>query len=81
MGLGRNLAPAVLGQGICFFSLRHENSLKTAPQKRTNEPICSSGLQRVAAYIFFVAYTFQIQPFHKGLAMQADVAFCFMPGA
>jgi hypothetical protein len=30
---------------------------------------------------FFVANTFQIQPFHKGLAMQADVAFCFMPGA
>jgi hypothetical protein len=29
----------------------------------------------------FVANTFQIQPFHKGLAMQADVAFCFMPGA
>jgi hypothetical protein len=23
----------------------------------------------------------QVQPFHKGLAMQADVAFCFMPGA
>jgi hypothetical protein len=23
----------------------------------------------------------QIQPFHKGLAMQADVAFCFIPGA
>jgi hypothetical protein len=31
--------------------------------------------------IFFVANTFQIQPFHKGLALQADVAFCFMPGA
>jgi hypothetical protein len=30
---------------------------------------------------FFVANTFQIQPFHKGLAKQADVAFCFMPGA
>jgi hypothetical protein len=30
---------------------------------------------------FFVANTFQIQPFHIGLAMQADVAFCFMPGA
>jgi hypothetical protein len=30
---------------------------------------------------FFVAKTFQIQPSHKGLAMQADVAFCFMPGA
>jgi hypothetical protein len=30
---------------------------------------------------FFVANTFQIQPFHKGVAMQADVAFCFMPGA
>jgi hypothetical protein len=29
---------------------------------------------------FFVANTFQIQQFHKGLAMQADVAFCFMPG-
>jgi hypothetical protein len=29
----------------------------------------------------FVANTFQIQPFHKGLAMQADVAFGFMPGA
>jgi hypothetical protein len=29
--------------------------------------------------IFFVANTFQIQPFHKGLAKQADVAFCFMP--
>jgi hypothetical protein len=29
----------------------------------------------------FVANTFQIQPFHKGLAMLADVAFCFMPGA
>jgi hypothetical protein len=31
--------------------------------------------------IFFVANTFQIQPFHKGLAIQADVAFCIMPGA
>jgi hypothetical protein len=30
---------------------------------------------------FFVTNTFQIQPFHKGLAMQADVVFCFMPGA
>jgi hypothetical protein len=30
---------------------------------------------------FFVANTFQIQPFHKGLALQADVTFCFMPGA
>jgi type IV secretory pathway VirB3-like protein len=30
---------------------------------------------------FWGANTFQIQPFHKGLAMQADVAFCFMPGA
>jgi hypothetical protein len=30
---------------------------------------------------FFAANTFQIQPFHKGLAIQADVAFCFMPGA
>jgi hypothetical protein len=28
---------------------------------------------------FFVANTFQSQPFHKGLAMQADVAFYFMP--
>jgi hypothetical protein len=26
---------------------------------------------------FFVANTFQIQPFHKGLAMQADVALLF----
>jgi hypothetical protein len=25
---------------------------------------------------FFVANSFQIQPFHKGLAIQADVAFC-----
>jgi hypothetical protein len=33
------------------------------------------------AKIFFVANTFQIQPFHKGLAMQADEAFCFMTGA
>jgi hypothetical protein len=32
-------------------------------------------------FLFFVANTFQIQPFHKGLAMQADVAFCFMTGA
>jgi hypothetical protein len=31
--------------------------------------------------MFFVANTFQIQPFHKVLAKQADVAFCFMPGA
>jgi hypothetical protein len=31
--------------------------------------------------VFFVANTFQIQPFHEGLAKQADVAFCFMPGA
>jgi hypothetical protein len=30
---------------------------------------------------FFVANTFQIQPFDKGLAKQADVGFCFMPGA
>jgi hypothetical protein len=30
---------------------------------------------------FFVANTFQIQPFHKGLAIWAVVAFCFMPGA
>jgi hypothetical protein len=29
---------------------------------------------------FFVANTFQIQPFHKGLAKRADVAFWFMPG-
>jgi hypothetical protein len=29
--------------------------------------------------MFFVANTFQIQPFHKGLAMQADGAF--LPGA
>jgi hypothetical protein len=29
---------------------------------------------------FFVANTFQIQPPHKGLAIRADVAFCFMPG-
>jgi hypothetical protein len=32
-------------------------------------------------FFFFVAKTFQIQPSYKGLAMQADVAFCFMPGA
>jgi hypothetical protein len=31
--------------------------------------------------IFFVSNTFQIQPFHKELAKQAYVAFCFMPGA
>jgi hypothetical protein len=31
--------------------------------------------------MFFVAITFQIQPFHKGLVKQADVAFCLMPGA
>jgi hypothetical protein len=31
--------------------------------------------------MFFVANTFQIQTFHKGLAMHADVAFCFIPGA
>jgi hypothetical protein len=30
---------------------------------------------------FFVANTFQTRPFLKGLAMQADVAFGFMPGA
>jgi hypothetical protein len=30
---------------------------------------------------FFVANTFRIQPFHKGLVVQADMAFCFMPGA
>jgi hypothetical protein len=29
-------------------------------------------------HIFFVANTFQIKPFHKGLVMQADVPFCFM---
>jgi hypothetical protein len=29
--------------------------------------------------IFFVANTFQIRPFHK--RMQANVAFCFVPGA
>jgi hypothetical protein len=33
------------------------------------------------AFFVVVANTFPIQPFHKGLAMQADVAFCFMPGA
>jgi hypothetical protein len=32
-------------------------------------------------FFFFVADTFQTQPFHKGLSMQADVAFSFMPGA
>jgi hypothetical protein len=32
-------------------------------------------------FSFFVANTFQTQPFHEGLAMQADVALCFMPGA
>jgi hypothetical protein len=31
--------------------------------------------------MIFFANTFQIQPFHKGLVKQADVAFCFMPGA
>jgi hypothetical protein len=31
--------------------------------------------------IAFVANTFQIQPFRKGLAIQANVAFCFMLGA
>jgi hypothetical protein len=30
--------------------------------------------------VFFASNTFQIQPFHKGQAIQADVAFCFMPG-
>jgi hypothetical protein len=32
-------------------------------------------------FIFFVANTFQIQPFHKGLVIQADVDFSFMPEA
>jgi hypothetical protein len=36
-------------------------------------------LKKVLFSFFFVANTFQIQPFHKGLAKQAD--FCFMPGA
>jgi hypothetical protein len=30
---------------------------------------------------FFVGNTFQIQPLHKVLAIRADVAVCFMPGA
>jgi hypothetical protein len=30
---------------------------------------------------FFVANTFKIQPFHKGLAKKADEAVHFMPGA
>jgi hypothetical protein len=36
---------------------------------------------REAFLNFFVANTFQIRPFHKELAIWADVAFCFMPGA
>jgi hypothetical protein len=31
--------------------------------------------------MFFSPIPEKTQPFHKGLAMQADVAFCFMPGA
>jgi hypothetical protein len=31
-------------------------------------------------HTFFVANTFQIQPFHKRLVMQVDAAFCFKPG-
>jgi hypothetical protein len=37
--------------------------------------------KRFVQIIFFVANTFQIQPFHEGIEKQADVAFCFMPGA
>jgi hypothetical protein len=33
------------------------------------------------SFSFFVANTFQIEPFHNRLAIQAVVAFCFMPGA
>jgi hypothetical protein len=36
-----------------------------------NSKTVSSNSERT----FFVANNFQIQPFHKGLAMQADVAF------
>jgi hypothetical protein len=32
-------------------------------------------------HLFFIPNTFQIQPFHTGLAMRADMAFCFMPRA
>jgi hypothetical protein len=41
----------------------------------------SFGYLFVHAYHFFVANNFQIKPFNTGLAMQADVAFRFMPGA
>jgi hypothetical protein len=47
------------------------------PRKKKKNLVKSSGQY----CFFFVANTFQIQPFHKGLEMQADVAFCFMPGA
>jgi hypothetical protein len=43
---------------------------------------CTTCSPRVTPVVyFFVANTFQIQPFHKGLAKRADVAFCFMPGS
>jgi hypothetical protein len=50
----------------------HENKILLADQLRWESSYQLS---------FFVTNTFQIQPFHKGLAKQADVAFCIMPGA
>jgi hypothetical protein len=38
--------------------------------------VTSSRVARL--FTFFVANTFQIQQFHKGLAIQADVAFCLI---
>jgi hypothetical protein len=55
------------------------NEFKMTPNRRkTGAKIFA--LRQVLTYLF-VANTFQIKPFHEGLAIQADVAFCFMPGA
>jgi hypothetical protein len=57
------------------------SSLRRLAQFNQGDQIGRIFVYWAIVFFFFVAKTFPIQPSHKGLAIQADVAFCFMPGA
>jgi hypothetical protein len=56
--------------------------IRPKPRKESKEVEVDQQFIYFCSFLFififiFVADTFQIQPFHKGLAMQADVVFLF----
>jgi hypothetical protein len=67
--------------GSDYFNVTESNTEDILPLRWVSWEVYVMVSPFKTALKYFVANAFQIRPFRKGLAKQADVAFCFMPGA